>query len=84
MGREGRGRERERERKGVVPLPFNLMPHRFLWASYGPDCMSALRLCVCATITFYPSIHSVLHDHFHNSSYQCPQQQWNVHFSVLK
>jgi hypothetical protein len=39
MEREGRGR------KGVVPLRFNLVPHRFLWASYGPDCMSALRLC---------------------------------------
>jgi hypothetical protein len=53
MGREGRGR------KGVVPLRFNLVPHRFLWTSYGPDCMSALRLCVSATITFYPAIHSV-------------------------
>jgi hypothetical protein len=68
-----------RERKGVVPLRFNLVPHRFLWASYGPDCMCALRMCVCATITFYPAIHSLLHVHFHNSSYQCPQQQWNVH-----
>jgi hypothetical protein len=73
-GRHGEGR------KGMVLLRFNLVPHRFLWASYGPDCMSALRLCVCATITFYPAIHSLLHVHFHNSSYQCPQQQWNVHF----
>ena len=37
-------------RKGVVPLRFNLVPHRFLWTSYGPDCMSALRMCVCAYV----------------------------------
>jgi hypothetical protein len=67
-------------RKGVVPLRFNLVSHRFLWASNGPDCMTALRLCICATITFYPAILSLLHIHFHNSSYQCPQQRWNVHF----
>jgi hypothetical protein len=68
-----------RERKEGSAAP-RFVPHRFLWASYGPDFMSALRMRVCATITFYPAIHSLLHVHFYNSSYQCPQQQWNVHF----
>jgi hypothetical protein len=29
-GKEGRGR------KGEVPPRFNLVPHRFIWASHGP------------------------------------------------
>jgi hypothetical protein len=45
-GREGKGREgKGREGKEVVPPRFNLVPHRFHWASYGPEFISALRMC---------------------------------------
>jgi hypothetical protein len=42
MGEKGK---EGREGKEVVPPRFNLVPHRFPWASYGPECMSALRMC---------------------------------------
>jgi hypothetical protein len=44
---EGRHGERKegRECKEMVPSRFNLVPCRFPWASYGPECMSALRMC---------------------------------------
>jgi hypothetical protein len=38
----GKGRK---EGKGSGAPRFNLVPHRFPWASYGPECMSALRMC---------------------------------------
>jgi hypothetical protein len=44
-GREDMGRERKEGEEGSAAPRFNLVPHRFLWASYGPDCMSALRMC---------------------------------------
>jgi hypothetical protein len=45
-GEGGHGERKEgREGREVVPPRFNLVPHRFPWASYGPECMSALRMC---------------------------------------
>jgi hypothetical protein len=49
-GREGRGRGG----KGVVPPRFNLVPHRFPWASYGPGQVVYLSVCVnCCALKKY-------------------------------